>query len=196
MFQANLSVGLVNIAVTDKKFPTNMATTMINVVEPFRIHLELADITQRYKKLDDKGVGANSFQNQLQVKEWDDGQWILVEQSIYLIKAFVYDENGEKITLTSNVEISNEVDEKYLTVLHKNSIGSELVVQVKKQKDLSKAQKTIFSSTLTAINSSLGAKLRYKPDKNKLKQQKEILVTGPVRIVHPTDLILLPQIQS
>lgn len=139
MFQANLSVGLVNIAVTDKKFPTNMATTMINVVEPFRIHLELADITQRYKKLDDKGVGANSFQNQLQVKEWDDGQWILVEQSIYLIKAFVYDENGEKITLTSNVEISNEVDEKYLTVLHKNSIGSELVVQVKKQKDLSKA---------------------------------------------------------
>jgi hypothetical protein len=51
------------------------------------------------------------------------------------------------------VEITNQVDENYLTVLHKNPIGSELVVQVKKQKDLSKARKSIFSSTLTSINS-------------------------------------------
>jgi hypothetical protein len=42
----------------------------------------------------------------------------------------------------------------------------------------------------------LSPSLKYKPDANKLKQQKEILVTGPVQILHPTDLILLPQIKS
>jgi hypothetical protein len=94
------------------------------------------------------------------------------------------------------VEITNQVEEDYLTILHKNPIGSELVVQVKKQKDLSKARKSIFSSTLTSINSQLSPSLRYKPDTNKLKQQKEILITGPVQILHPTDLILLPQIKS
>lgn len=113
-----------------------------------------------------------------------------------MIKAFVFDENGEKITLTSNVQITNQVDENYLTILHKNPIGSELVVQVKKQKDLSKAHKSIFSSTLTSIRSELSPSLKYKPDTNKLKQQKEILVTGPVQILHPADLILLPQIKS
>lgn len=141
-------------------------------------------------------MGQNSFENQLGIKEWNAGPWILVEESIYLIKAFVYDENGQKITLTSNVEITNKPDAQYLTVLHTNSIGSELVVQVKKQDDLSKARKSIFSSTLTAINSQLSPSLRYKPDTHKLKQQKEILVTGPVQILHPTDLILLPLLKS
>lgn len=73
MFQANLSAGHANIVVTDRKFPSNLATTTINIVEPFRINLELADITRKYKKLDDKGVGRSSFQNQLEITEWDDG---------------------------------------------------------------------------------------------------------------------------
>lgn len=98
--------------------------------------------------------------------------------------------------MTSNVEITNQLDEKYLKVLHKNTIGSELVVQVKKQEDLSKAKKSVFSSTLTAIRSKLNEKLKYKPDTNKLRQQKEMLITGPVKILHPTDLILLPQLKS
>lgn len=60
--------------------------------------------------------------------------------------------------MTSNVEIANRFDEKDLKVLHKNAIGSELVVQVKKQEDLSKAKKSIFSSTLAAIRSKLNEK--------------------------------------
>lgn len=98
----------------------------------------------------------------------------MVEDSIYLIKAFVFDENGQKITLTNNVEITNKLDDQYLTILHKNPIGSELVVRVKKLQDLSKAHISIFSSTLTAINSKLSPSLKYKPDTNKLTQQKEI----------------------
>lgn len=95
LFQSNLTAGLAVITVTDEKFPTNVASTTINVVEPFRVNLELADVTKIYNgRLDEKGVGQKSFQSQLGVKEWDDGQWILVEESIYLIKAFVFDENG------------------------------------------------------------------------------------------------------
>lgn len=137
--------------------------------------MELADVTKTFdwtKKgaLDAKGVGQNSFENQLGIKEWNAGPWILVEDSVYLIKAFVHDENGQKITLTSNVEITNKWESQYLTVLHSNPIGSELVVRVKKLEDLSKARKSIFSSTLTAINSKLSPNLRYKPDPNKLTQ--------------------------
>jgi len=48
--------------VTDEKFPTNVASTMINVVEPFRVNLELADVTKIYNgRLDDTGVGQKSF---------------------------------------------------------------------------------------------------------------------------------------
>lgn len=108
--------------------------TSINVVEPFRINLEIIDITSIYtdkKSIDDKGVGLNSFQNQLKIKEWDNGEWIVVVHKVYLIKAFLFDENNQKITLTNNIEISNQIDMKYFDVLHKNQIGSEVIVKIK-----------------------------------------------------------------
>ena len=55
----------------------------------------------------------------------------MVVHKVYLIKAFLFDENNQKITLTNNVEISNQIDMKYFDVLHKNQIGSEVIVKIK-----------------------------------------------------------------
>ena len=57
-------LGMATLRVVDKKFPTNLATTSISIVEPFRINLEIVDITSIYKgkkSIDDKGVGLNSY---------------------------------------------------------------------------------------------------------------------------------------
>jgi len=55
----------------------------------------------------------------------------VVVHKVYLIKAFLLDENNQKISLTNNVEIANQIDMKYFDVLHKNQIGSEVIVKIK-----------------------------------------------------------------
>lgn len=60
---------------------------------------------------------------------------------------------------------------------------------------MQKALKTVVQSKLKAITSNVKG-LEYRVDQKKLKQEKEVIITGPVKIIHPTDLILLPQIKS
>lgn len=36
---------------------------------------------------------------------------------------------------------------------------------------------------------------KYPVDSNRLKDEKEITITSPVKIIHPTDLVLLPYIK-
>lgn len=56
-------------------------------------------------------------------------------------------------------------------------------------------QKSLLKTALTEVKTKQA--LKYKLNKNKLRKEREILVTSPVAIDHPTDLILLPyQIKS
>jgi len=49
--------------VVDQDFKTNTAVTSINVVEPFSLRLEIADVSDKYQKLSKpEGFGQNSYQ--------------------------------------------------------------------------------------------------------------------------------------
>ena len=63
LYQANLTTGTATISVSEEKVPTNLASTQVSVVEPYRVNLELADVTNIYKKgmIEEKGVGRSSF---------------------------------------------------------------------------------------------------------------------------------------
>ena len=56
------------------------------------------------------------------------------------------------------------------------------------------AHKTVFSVHLNQIKTTQTPK--YRVDKHKLKDEKEITITGPVKIIHPTETIILPYLKK
>ena len=56
------------------------------------------------------------------------------------------------------------------------------------------APKTVLRASLNEVKSS--QRNKFKIDSSKLKDEKEITLTRPVQIVHPSDLILLPHIKT
>lgn len=125
-----------DIQVTDKKFLTNTAEIIINVAEPYQLHLEVADVTNQYlqmkNKFDSNGFGTNmSYQHQFDIKEWD-SNWIFVEQRYYLVKVQLYDLEMRKITLTDNVLFSLDSNKTFLKSVHTNKINSETIIFVNK----------------------------------------------------------------
>ena len=117
-------------------------------------------------------------------------RWVLVIEKVYLVKAKLMDRDGNSIMLTKNLKFESEMDKSYFELIASNSIGSEMIVKVKKDIDLKQAKKTIFKTHLKSIISNMRPQYQY--DANKIKDQAEVTITGPVKIQHPTDLILLP----
>lgn len=76
-------------------------------------------------------------------------------------------------------------------------IKSEMIVKVGAHahaEEPTLAHKTIFTSTLKQIKTT--HKNKYPVDTNRVKDEKEITITGPVKIIHPTPSILLPLVKS
>lgn len=99
-----------------------------------------------------------SFVKQLGAK-LHSGKWVLVLDKIYVLQAGLYDSEGHQITLTENLVFESEIDKTYFEVLSQNSIGSELLVRVRKDINLEKAAKTVVKTYLDKI------KEKYKDSK-------------------------------
>lgn len=120
----------------------------------------------------------------------------MVEGKTYLVKVLLYDKDRNQILMTSNLEFGHAFDSKFFTVVDQNLVGSELIVQVAAHstEEPTPAHKTIFTSTLKQIKTT--QKNRYQVDSNRLRDEKEVTITGPVKIIHPTPSILLPVLKS
>jgi len=154
----------------------------------------MADITEGFDKnsLVNSKTDISHFSKQLNVQDWAEN-WIMVEAKIYLLTLSLKDADSNNIVLGKNVEFTWEMDGKYLELLHKNIIGSELIFKVMEHPGEQKvAHKTIFKGALKNIKTSQSTKYTF--DAKKLKDEKEIVITGPVEITHPTSLILLPYV--
>jgi hypothetical protein len=119
----------------------------------------------------------------------------MVEGKTYLVRVRLQDQEHNEIFLTENVEFSHHFDKSILTVLDRNLIGSELIVRVeaRSRHDVpTPAHKTILAVALKQIKARKGE--NYQHDSNRLKEEREITITGPLMIVHPTPSILLPYI--
>ena len=132
------------------------------------------------KKLDIKGgeSDAKSLQKQLGVEEWDD-MWIMVEGNQYLVSLELQDKEGLPITLTPNLQFESTFNSTFFEVISSNLMKNEILIRVK-DNDLvnNNAVKSIVSSKLLGDY--------------KLTGQREAILTSRVKIIHATDLIILP----
>jgi len=116
---------------------------------------------------------------------------ILIEEHQYLIKMYLYDKDGHKITLTDNLRFKSlNLDEKWIEVVKKNKLGSEIVIKTKKIQD----DKVRINSQhkLDEIIPVPATAEKFNNFANRLTQDKELVITKPVKIQHPTNLVLLP----
>lgn len=121
----------------------------------------------------------------------------MVLDKVYVVKANLLDSNSNKITLTQNIAFKTELDQTYFEVLAQNSIGSEVLVKVKRNINLEKAAKTVVKTYLDKINNKDPRPYTQGIIRKTLIQdEKEVVITKPVSIKHPTDLILLPLIEG
>jgi hypothetical protein len=157
VFLSGTKAGRVDLNVVDQRFLNNTAHADIYVVEPYSIQLELADITETYKgKLENSKESVSSFSKALNVLEWQKS-WILVEGKTYLVKVYMFDQDHNQILLGPNVEFAHVIDTKFLNLIDKNLIGSELILQAVKHEHGHApitAHKTIFSAFLKEIKTT------------------------------------------
>jgi hypothetical protein len=68
----------------------------------------------------------------------------LIEEHEYLLEKFLYDAEGNQITLTDNLQFSSlNLEEEYITILKTNKIGSEVLFKTKKLLDFTLDSKTL-----------------------------------------------------
>ena len=148
LFRSKINEGEAEILVVDQTMKNNTAEGNINVVHPYRLEVSIRDVTEMdvLKKL-------HSGDNVEQIQAWSQGldllsmadgeskdtaqidhsdTHILIEEHYYMIKMHLYDKNGNLITLTDNLRFESlNLDERYLDIIQKNKIGSEVVVKTK-----------------------------------------------------------------
>ena len=184
----------------------NTAEASINVVHPYRLEVTIRDVTgiDQLKRLHagDDFQSVQAFSMGLDLfdvaatgtiePEMDlQDTHILIEEHYYKIKMNLYDKHGHKITLTDNLRFKSlELDGPWIRVDSINNIGSEVVIQTKRIENDQVKKNSIHK--LDEIIPTFSATERYTSFSARLTQEKDLVITKPVKIQHPTNLVLLP----
>lgn len=116
---------------------------------------------------------------------------ILIEEHYYRIRMHLYDKEGHKITLTDNLRFKSlNLESNWIELVKQNDIGSEIVIKTKKITDETVKINSIHKLAEIITVPAGGAK--YDNFASRLTQEKELIITKPVKIQHPTNLVLLP----
>ena len=208
-FRSRVEEGEASILVVDQQMKNNTAEGSIYVVHPYRLEVTIRDVTDldKLKKLHEgdnvEQVQAFSVAQDLFADMGSDtaemnlaDTHILIEEHFYKIKMYLYDQDGHKITLTDNLRFKSlNLDEKWIEVINKNNIGSELMIKTKKIAE----DKVKISSQykLDEIIPAAGTgSEKFENFANRLTQDKELIISKPVKIQHPTNMVLLPFLPS
>ncbi len=115
----------------------------------------------------------------------------MIEEHEYLLEKFLYDAEGNLITLTDNLQFSSlNLESDYITILKSNKIGSEILFKTKKLLD-----PTLDSKSLQTVHKLNQMKIGNEVsqfDETRIRADKEMIITRPVKIQHIMDYILLP----
>jgi len=204
MFLSRVTEGAAEIVVVDQKMENNTAEGVINVVYPYRLEVKLRDVTNRQTFVEEHGAaeGANlleafSFASTLFSLDDEDNlssasdSHILIEEHVYHVEMILFDKDNNLITLTDNLRFeSSHLDPNYVEVLKKNDNGSKFVFKTKTISNEQKKLQTVHK--LAEIRSKSTSEVFKALDVARLTVDKELVITKPVKIQHPTDLILLP----
>ena len=200
-FCSRVTEGHTGVEVQDVTMRNNTAEGGIHVVYPWRLEVKLRDVTAKYEEVheDHLAFGEDGMDDKFaealfdisKLEEDAESMHILIEEHYYLIEMFLYEKRGNLITLTENLRfVSLNLDERYFEIVRTNTLGTELVFKTKNITTESKRIDTIHK--LKEIRSMCSSEhyTDFKPDR--LAVDKELVITKPVKIQHPTDLILLP----
>ena len=186
----------------------NTAEGSINVVYPYRMEVSIKDVTQmdQLKKLHDGddvemmtawSMGLDLFDFGMDDKSVSSSEQdltdthILIEEHYYRIRMHLYDKEGHKITLTDNLRFKSlNLESNWIELVKQNDIGSELVIKTKKITD--ETVKIASIHKLAEIVPVPAGGSKYDNFASRLTQEKELIITKPVKIQHPTNLVLLP----
>lgn len=186
--------GLVNIIVSDRLIPNNTAESSVQIVYPDLLDIDTVDVTD--EMLNRKALLVddllNPYHKQLGVQEWDNNL-VFIQDHYYLMKVQLYDKDKHQIQLTKNLVFENFIDTEYFDIISTNKIKSEFIVKAKKTTVQDK--RVLITATLKEIKSERSP-YHYVVDQSRLRSEKEIRITGPVSIIHPTDLVLLPYLRA
>lgn len=202
-FKSKVTEGEATILVVDQQMRNNTAEGSINVVFPYRMEVSIKDVTDAQKlkmlhagdnlvQMQALSVSLDFLQGSAEMSELDLADThILIEEHYYLIKMHLYDKDGHRITLTDNLRFKSlNLDEKWIEIVSNNEIGSEVVIRTKKISE--EKVKVNSMHKLDEIVSDATSKEKYLNFTAKLTQEKELVITKPVKIQHPTNLVILP----
>lgn len=201
-FRSKLTEGEATILVVDQQMKNNTADGFLNVVYPYRIEVSVRDITEldQLKKL-------HAGDNYEFMQAWSEGldkidgesdkefelsdTHILIEEHYYRLRMHLYDKNGHKITLTENLRFKSlNMDSRYIEIIKVNDIGSEMVIKTHKIHD--DTLKINSQHKLDEIIPVPKGAEKFTNFASRLTQDKELIITKPVKIQHPTNFVLLP----
>jgi hypothetical protein len=119
VFVSGLTEGETQIEVVDVRETTNTAETMINVVHPYKLSVNILDVTQHRSELESVHPSLDMLKDIVSQSEYQDTNY-LVEEHTYLFVLELYDVKNRKITITDNILFNSDILEK----VQKNSTGS------------------------------------------------------------------------
>jgi hypothetical protein len=122
----------------------NTAEADLQIVYPYRLEMSIHDVTNAVPLT---GNLAQQFSDKPSQSR------ILVENHTYLILLALYDKDGNKITLTDNVDLGNLnlLDSKVIEKISSNKIGSEIVFKTKSIDQIVKLQTQYFLKKIKNI---------------------------------------------
>lgn len=205
VFQSRVSKGTAAIKVVDQRMLNNTAEGEINVVYPYRLEVRLRDVTgrQRVTPMSDAdqlllNAQTETFARQMFEPETEQelnqsyqDTYILIEEHEYLLEKILYDAEGNQITLTDNLQFSSlNLEADYITIIKTNKIGSEILFKTKKLQDPALDSKTL--QTVHRLNQITIGEEVSQFDETRVRADKEMVITRPVKIQHIMDYVLLP----
>jgi len=128
LFHSRRQEGPVQLIVTDRHIENNTAEGSIEIVTPFRLDIEIADLSGKTERVTTLNEKRNDWHEHLQVEEWDNN-WMLVQGHVYYLKIFLFDKAHNNIKLTENLRFKTSIPLEYFEVIKVNHINSEMVVR-------------------------------------------------------------------
>lgn len=201
LFKSLETPATVTVIAEGTAIDANTADSLVHIVPPDQLEIEVFDITEKTNKygLDGYATMIYNAENTIELEglrrslvDVYENNWILVEDRYYLVNMFLFDQSKHKIELTDNLVFNFNVNSEFLEVYDVGRIDV-----TRKQTSnfyIVKAKKVIYKTPAIGKLAEVrtGDNNVYAFDYERLIVERGIQITSQVQINHPTSEIRLP----
>lgn len=131
-FTSDKVEGTQTILVVDQKMTNNTAEAEVHVVHPYKLVMNIHDVTSQAEKV--STLNGQNMAEELGISPESVSETrILVEDRLYLITLQLLCKDGNRITLTENVELTNSglLDQKPIQAVKSDKIRSQILFKTR-----------------------------------------------------------------